>query len=366
MARRKRSNEVFSMSFLDVICCGFGAVVLFYTIISAQSGVERVRKVDDLTGEVNKLEEQVLEGTKNLVVLRNTLEKTESDTVSASRRATRIVEELAQRRDQASIYDRESIAQRESVEKLKSDIRQLEESTRRLQATAVERAPEGERIKAFRGTGNREYITGLRLTGKRVLVLVDTSASMLSDDIVEIIRLRNSPEAAKRSARKWNRAIDTVEWLSAQLPRGSQFQVYGFNTRARPVAADTGDGWLASSDRSAISKVLQGLRGIAPADGTSLINALAVVDSLSPAPDQIVLITDGLPTQGATPPAIQKYIDARGRDRLFTEAIKRLPRKVPVDVVLFPMKGDNPAAYRFWQLARTTGGSYLIPSRDWP
>lgn len=366
MARRKRNTEVFSMSFLDVICCGFGAVVLFYTIISAQSGVERARKVEDLTGEVNKLEEQVLEGTKNLVVLRNTLEKTESDTVSASRRTTRIIEELAQRRDQASIYDKDSIAQRESVEKLKSDIRQLEEGTRRLQAAAIERAPEGEKIKAFRGTGDRRYLTGLRLTGKRVLVLVDTSASMLSDDIVEIIRLRNSPEAAKRTARKWNRAIDTVEWLSTQLPPGSQFQVYGFNTSARPASADAGSGWLASSDPKVINAVIRALHNTAPADGTSLINALAAVATLSPAPDQIVLITDGLPTQGATPPAIRKYIDARGRERLFDEAIKQLPRKVPVDVVLFPMKGDNPAAYRFWQLARLTGGSYLIPSRDWP
>ena len=92
MARRKRNAEVFSMSFLDVICCGFGAVVLFYTVISAQSGVERLRQVEDLTGEVNKLEEQVLTGTKNLVVLRNTLEKTDSETVSASRRTTRIIE----------------------------------------------------------------------------------------------------------------------------------------------------------------------------------------------------------------------------------------------------------------------------------
>ena len=242
----------------------------------------------------------------------------------------------------------------------------MEESTRRLQAAAAERAPEGERIKAFRGTGDRRYITGLKLSGKRILVLVDTSASMLSDDIVEIIRLRNSAEPIKRAARKWNRAIDTVEWLSTQLPRGSQFQVYGFNTNARPASADAGSGWLASSDPKAINAVVRALRGTAPADGTSLINALTAASGLLPAPDQIVLITDGLPTQGVTPPAINRYIDARGRERLFDEAVKRVQSKVPVDVLLFPMKGDNPAAYRFWQLARTTGGSYLIPSRDWP
>ena len=41
MARRK--TEVFSLSFLDVIACGFGAVVLFYTILSAQAGIRLPR-----------------------------------------------------------------------------------------------------------------------------------------------------------------------------------------------------------------------------------------------------------------------------------------------------------------------------------
>ena len=60
MARRK--TEVFSLSFLDVICCGLGAVVLFYTILSAQAGVQRQQRNDDIQAEVDLLEEQVLEG----------------------------------------------------------------------------------------------------------------------------------------------------------------------------------------------------------------------------------------------------------------------------------------------------------------
>ena len=42
---RRRKFEVFSLSFLDVICCGFGAVVLFYTIIVSQSGLERIEEM---------------------------------------------------------------------------------------------------------------------------------------------------------------------------------------------------------------------------------------------------------------------------------------------------------------------------------
>ena len=51
MARRK--TEVFSLSFLDVIACGFGAVVLFYTILSAQAGVHRQHRNEELQSEVN-------------------------------------------------------------------------------------------------------------------------------------------------------------------------------------------------------------------------------------------------------------------------------------------------------------------------
>ncbi len=366
MARRRRNTEVFSLAFLDCICCGFGAVVLFYTIISAQSGLARARDVDDLTSEVTKLEEQVLVGTKNLVVLRNALEKTTSDTVSASERASKIVQELAQRRDQASKYSEQSLARKERVEQLLSDVKELEESNRRLRAAALERAPEGERIKSFRTGGDRRYLTGLKLRGKRILLLVDTSASMLSDDIVEIIKLDVSPVARKRTARKWRRAQAAVEWLLTQLPPGGEFQVFAFSTSAASVVPNAGTKWLSSSDPRAIDAALRGLRARTPADGTSLINAFAALRTLSPAADQLVLITDGLPTQGVTRPALVSRIDVRGRLEHFNAAVQTLPAGLPVDVILLPMQGDNPAAHSFWSLARRTGGTFIAPSRDWP
>ena len=43
---RRRGIEVFTLSFLDCISCGFGAVILFYTIVSAHSGVLQIRATD--------------------------------------------------------------------------------------------------------------------------------------------------------------------------------------------------------------------------------------------------------------------------------------------------------------------------------
>jgi hypothetical protein len=363
--RKRRAFEVFTLSFLDCICCGFGAVVLFYTIVQAQAGAQDIKRVDDLTGEVTKLEEEVKVGTRNLVQLRNTVEKTDDDAASAAARAQRVAQELKLRSEQSTVYDEESLARREHINQLKADIRSLEEGVKRLQGGALDKGPAGTRVKAFRGRGDRRYISALRVKGKRILVLLDTSASMMDEDVAKVIRMRNQPEAIRKSAQKWRRALDMVEWVSAQLPDNSQFQVYGFNTKAKAVAADTTGKWLQSNDPRAINSVLTAARNIVPGDGTSLVNAFLAVRTIQPAPDQIILITDGLPTQGSVPPS-RKFINARDREKLFDDATKTVTRDLPMDIVLLPMKGDVLAAHAFWRLARKTGGSYVIPSRDWP
>lgn len=364
MARRKL--EVFSLSFLDVICCGFGAVILFYTIINAQSSMIRSRVTEDLSAAVSKLEEEVLVGARNLVLQKNTLQKTQSETTAASSRATRLIEELQRKREESSIYDADTIAKRERIEKLKADVRALDESTRRLEASAKIETPRAERTGAGKSVANRRYMTGLALRGKRILLLVDRSASMLDEDLVNIIRLRNMPEATRRAALKWRRAVDISNWVVSQVPASSQFQVYAFNTTAQPLLEGTGGKWLQGGDNAQLDKVATALDTLVPKDGTSLLNAFRALRDVNPAPDQVVLLTDGLPTQGATAPAIRKFVDAAARARLFDEAARSITLKAPIDVVLLPMKGDLPASHRFWMLSRSTKGAFVMPSPDWP
>jgi hypothetical protein len=364
MARR-RNAELFSMSFLDVICCGFGAVILLYTIISAQSGLERIRLTEDLTAEANRLQEEVEQGTRDLVVLRNTLEQTESETASARSRAKQLIEELQREREGAR-DEAETLARRERIEKLKADVKALEESTRRLEASAQQPMPRGEFTGTARTRADRRYVTGLVIKGRRVLVLVDRSASMVSDDLVEIIRLRNTPEARRREAQKWRRATDIVNWLLGQIPKTTLFQVFVYNTTAVPLIPETGGQWLDAGDAAQFDRMVRALDQLTPADGTSLINALRAARQMSPRPDQIVLVTDGMPTQGATPPALRRFVDVDGRARLFDEAVRTMGRDIPVDVILLPLRGDLPASHRYWMFARDTGGAFLMPSKDWP
>lgn len=366
MARRNsRRFEVFSLSFLDCICCGFGAVVLFYTVVAGQAGIKRIEEVDQLQAEVNRLEEEVLVGTRNLVMLRNTLDKTQAETVEAATRARTISEEVGTLQLEALQAGAISMARREHINALKADLRQLEEGARRLQGAQPAPGPQGENVRAFRGTGNRQYLTGVQLKGRRILVLMDRSASMMHEELDAIIKLRNQDPALRRAAPKWRQALDIADWVAAQLPAGSRFQMYGFNTQAHPLIDGTDGKWLESGDAQLLEQAISNLRALTPEGGSSLINAWRAISELSPRPDQVILVTDGLPTQGRDTPR-RRYVDAAQRARLFDEARRALPDNVPVSVILLPMQGDLPAAHRFWTLASESGGSYLVPSGDWP
>ena len=362
---RRRRTDAFGMSFLDCICCGFGAVILFYVMMSARSGLRLVHSSDQLQSEINALDLEVREGTERLAVLRNSLEKTQTDSASAAAGAARLALEVREQREQLSSYDAQSLARRERLEQLKADVRSLQEGDRRLQAGSAEAASPGQDVHVLPNPGARRYITGIVLHGKRIAILVDVSASMLHEDLVSILRLRNADDATKRGAAKWRRTIEIVNWMATQLPPEGKYQILGFNTKAEPLVAGSPAAWLDAADAPALARNLQALRTVVPRDGTSLYNAFAAAKSLSPLPDQIVLITDGLPTQGKTA-GPRKYIDAGARAHLFDDALAVLPPNVPVDVVLLPMKGDVQAAHRFWRLARVTKGTLLAPSKDWP
>ncbi len=362
----RRNTEIFSLSFLDVICCGFGAVVLLYTVISAQSGLARIRDNEDLAAEARRLEQQVVDGYRHLAELKNAMQTTESEKVRATGLAPQLVERIAKTREELARYEFDTLARRESLERLKADLKSLEEDTRRLRAKSEERAT-GRQLHLMVGDGDRQYLTGLKVGGRRVLVLVDASASMLDETLVNVIRLRNMADERKLRSEKWRQAIGTVDWISSQIPSDGQFQIYAFNTSAWPLLAGSEGRWLEARDGKSLGEALQNLRRVVPRDGTSLENAFAVIRRLSPQPDNVVLVTDGLPTQGASPPLIKKLVDTEDREDYMRKAVRSLgPKPPPINVILLPMEGDPAAPAYFWRLAQASGGAYLSPSRDWP
>jgi len=364
MGRRKqRDFTTFNLSFLDIMSCGFGAVVLVFLIIDHSMAVHSRDLNRDLLSEVSFLEEEVTEGEAGLVRLRNTLSDLDLQMVEAQGRATRITEDIDEYEALIQSLRADGFTEQDDIEQLKAEIQSLESEVKKLRDSAPDDG--GNSARTFIGEGNRQYLTGLNLGGRRIAILLDVSSSMLADRLVNIIRLRNMGEDVQRRADKWTRALNTVDWLTAQLPVNAEYQVITFNTQAVPALVDTAGKWLEVADQAQLENLSRELRRIVPEGGTSLENAFLALQQLSPAPDNIFLITDGLPTQGTTPPRGSR-ISGRERQKLYREAIRQLPGNVPVNVILAPMEGDPMAAAEFWQLAQVTQGSFLSPSKDWP
>ena len=359
----RRAVNVFSLSFLDVMSCGFGAVVLIFLIINHSTQEEEKAVNKDRLSEVRLLDYQVQNGERDLFELLERMDLlsqriSESDSKLVSSRKL-----LDDRREDFEILNAESIAQEESLKALKSDVDSREEELERLRA--LEEANDGSRVRSFTGEGDRQYLTGLKVGGKNILIAVDTSASMLDDSIVNVIRRRNMNEERRRMAPKWQRAVRTAEWLSAQLPLDASFQIYGFNVEAASLLPDRNGTWIPLAEGRELDSALTALREAVPEGGTSLANLVTAIAELQPPPDNVYLIVDSLPTRGEREPR-GATVTGRQRLELFSQAVSQLPRQIPINVIMFPMEGDPMASAAFWNLARASGGSFLSPSRDWP
>ena len=362
--KRKRLN-VFSLSFLDIITCGLGAIILLFVLVNAKSATRRETVTADLRAEVNRIENRVLAGKKQLILARNTLEKTLIELADTQGLSRQVIKAIREETVELADRDQDTLASKSHVNRLKTDLKSLEEDVKRLRAGAKARDELGTKLRPFPGQGDRQYLTDLKMGGKRIFILVDSSASMLAETVVGVIRRRNLAVEKKLKSPKWQQAVATIDWLTTQLPPTSRFQVYTFNETARPLIAGTSGTWLNAGEIDKLNQTVARMRKLVPDKGTSLLNAFNVIAEMKPAPDNIFLLSDSLPTMGAKKPW-GKRVSGKKRLNLFKEAIRRLPARIPVNIILYPMEGDPFAASAFWKLAKDTRGSFFCPSKDWP
>lgn len=358
--KRRQELQIFNMSFLDCISCGFGATVLVFMLMKHSVPMpDAVASIPQ--AQVSGDEDRLLDDRHKLLVLRAALEESEKAQQLASKEAERLRKKVE---DARSAILQEAPGKedgRARVLVLENELKVLEAKVQAMRAAKADAGKDA--VLQTSGEARREYLSGLTVEGERILILVDTSASMLAETIVEAIRRRNMDDAAKTASTKWRRTAAAVEWIAAQMPASGQFQVYGFNESAKPALVDTAGKWLPNRG-SQLSAAVRAIRQTPAGGGTNLANAFAVISTLRPAPDHVYLVTDGLPTTDK--PGASGTASGRDRVRYFNSAVSRLPGSLPISVVLMPMEGDPKAAAAYWELARNTGGSYFNPSVDWP
>ncbi len=365
MARKHRSGDIFSMSFLDCMSCGFGAVILFFMIINSNSDVTNNEQNKALQAETDKLEIEVLEGRKNLALARTSIQKLETEEEEAADQISIIEALIAELQAELAKYDNDTLAKIEAIEKLQSDIKSLEDEVKRLLALKKEDEASGQRARAFKGEGDRQYLTGLKLGGERTLILVDRSASMLHETIVNIIRRKNLPESEQLLSRKWRQVVASVDWLTSQFKPDSEYQIYMFNNVAVPVIKGTDGLWLKADDGDQLDDAMRTLRRTVPKNGTNMYSAFQIIRDMDPRPDNVILLVDSMPTMDAAT-STKSVIGPGERLNLFTAATQLIPSGIPINIMLYPMEGDARASVSLWALALKSRGSFISVSHDWP
>jgi hypothetical protein len=355
---QRRSFNPINLSFLDVMSCGLGAVILVFLILKHGESIspqEEVRVENDITTiklQIEDIKKEILNVTNNIDNRNNEVKKlkTQNEIISVV-----IQEELNNQR-----------LSQEELQNIELDLKQLERQNIDI-------------IQVDNG-GERQYLTGLKVEGKRIAILLDSSASMLDETIINIIRRDLFDAESRQKSLKWIRAKKSAKWLVNRLPADSH---YTFITFSESVVSLTNSQWLNSTDDDSMKILLGELDLLVPSGGTNLEKALIFIKSLEPMPDSLYLITDGLPTIGEEVEKLssdflekcfrnrqrqKKSISSECRHQLFQKAKKGFlnGRKIKTSTILLPLEGDPRAASDYWNLSIQSGGLLISPSMDWP
>lgn len=353
LAQKRRELEVFSLSFLDCICCGFGAVLLIFLLTIAKKDDVDKADVDAARDRLTKVQAEIKTNQQELDRLARMLAAAQLELQALNTKSAE---------DQLKLSDRkrELLLMLQQIGALKDALHTLLDEKKALPTEDI--APPI----PIPNIDRRQYLTGVKLQGEFVVFLVRTSGSMLDDTIDAAAARLDDSDVKKREAPKWQRTVQALQWMLASLDPDTHFQILFFNEDTTPIIPTRGDEWFSTKDRKTMAEVLKRLDQVVPRGGANLERAFTAVRFLPRLPDSIVLLTDGLPTRSDSLP-IEGDVDEGHRIRFFEIATKQLPPRIPVSTILFPLlTGDPGAPGLYWELANATRGALVSPSKSWP
>jgi hypothetical protein len=351
ISSRRRETEVFSLAFLDCICCGFGAVLLIFVITVSQQKSRDTESIEQVEERVRQLAASVSTSQAEIAQLEQMLAASQSALDQLKTQQTGEQVNLTNRQKELLLLLQQTGALKDALDNLLGKKKAL--PTEDVQPLPI---PNEDR---------RQYLTGVKFEGTHVLFLVRVSGSMLGDTIEEAVGLLEQPEFKRRESPKWQRVVKSLEWMLANLGPEANFQILLFNDETTPLLPAKGDAWIARSDRQGLQDVLTKLHTIVPGGSANLERAFTHVRFMQSLPDSVILLTDGLPTTSDTSPNNGDTDDAT-RIQYLRHAIRQLPARIPVSTILFPLDGDPGTAGLYWELAISTHGALVSPSASWP
>jgi ElaB/YqjD/DUF883 family membrane-anchored ribosome-binding protein len=167
--RTRRDTETFSMSFLDCICCGFGAIILLLVVTEYGDPIRLQFSKEDLQRQVELHEKELFEIRGSAIVLEDELRARIAQLSKEQEKLARLRGDLSKIEGEYKASENEEDAMKKLSETLASARAAMIEETRRLQ-----------------GEGRRQVynqpVAGVPIDSEYVIFIVDTSGSMQSQN----------------------------------------------------------------------------------------------------------------------------------------------------------------------------------------
>lgn len=167
--RTRRDTETFSMSFLDCICCGFGAIILLLVLNEFGEPIQLEISKQDLDEQIVRMKKEIFDIRGLSVVLERELRARIAELTAEQQRLARLRGDLSEVEGRHKASTEEEDALRKLAETLTSARSSLIEESRELEKTGRRRVYE-------------QPVAGVPIDSEYVIFIVDTSGSMQSQN----------------------------------------------------------------------------------------------------------------------------------------------------------------------------------------
>ncbi len=311
-ARNRRNVEEFSVSFLDVICCGFGAIILLLMITKTVEPVLLEKTMVNLEGQVASRERTLFEIRGQIHELRRQFD-------DASGQLDDNLLQLARLRRELNDILGRFTATTEQNESLRIE-------TQKLAAARQSLTDEMERLLGADFRRQTDLVGGIAVDSEYIIFIIDTSGSMF--------------------AGAWPQVLRKVRETLDVYPRVKGIQV--MNDMGEYMFSSYRGQWIPDTPTRRQS-ILNTLRTWNPFSNSSPVEGIrAAIDTYYSPDKRIGLYVFGDDYSGNS---VEAVVDAVDRINVADESGRR---RVRINAVGFPVHLQRPNArvYRFAALMR--------------
>ncbi|MCR9261299.1 MAG: hypothetical protein NXH95_16375 [Pseudomonadaceae bacterium] len=310
--RKRRGIEEFSVSFLDVICCGFGAIILLLMITKTVQPILLEKSNINMQGQVAQRENALFEIRGQIAELRRQVNDERADLAQK-------LDELAELQQQLAII----LGQFDNLSEAQQEI-----STENLQLASAKQSltDEMQRLLGLDFKRDSGLVGGIAVDSEYIIFVIDTSGSMQSV--------------------AWPQVVRKVSETLAIYPGVKGIQV--MNDMGDYMFTRYAGQWI--EDTPALrNSIIQTLQTWAPFSNSSPVEGITAAINTYYDPDKRISIY--VFGDDYTGNSIEDVVEAVDRVNLADESGRR---RVRIHAVGFPVYLDQPNArvYRFAALMR--------------